>query len=56
MSYANLEGFAGQTKYKIQNIGGIMRYQLMIFQLILAVFFSWLCIGTKELHDFGKKI
>jgi len=27
----------------------------MIFQLILAAFFSWLCIGTKELHDFGKK-
>jgi hypothetical protein len=29
-------GLAGQTKQK--NIGGIMRYQLRIFQLILVVF------------------
>ena len=53
MNYANLEDLQ-QDKQNTKNTGGIMKYQLMIFQLILAVFFRWLCIGTKDLHHFGK--
>jgi hypothetical protein len=46
MSYANLEDF--QDKQKTKNTGGIMRYQLMIFQLILVVFSTGCTSGMKE--------
>jgi hypothetical protein len=47
MNYANLEGLQ-QDKQNTKNIGGIMRYQLMIFQLILVVFSTGCASGVKE--------
>ena len=39
-------GFSGQTKQK--NTGGIMRYQLRIFQLILIAFSTGYVSGLEE--------
>ena len=45
MNYANLEGL--QNKQNTKNTGGIMRYQLRIFQLILVVFWTGFASGMK---------
>ena len=50
MNYANLEGL--QNKQNTKNTGGIMRYQLRIFQLILVVFWTGFASGMKE----GKRL
>ena len=46
INYANLEGL--QDKQNTKNTGRIMRYQLMIFQLILVVFSTGCTSGMKE--------
>ena len=47
MNYASLEGLQ-QDKQNTKNTGGIMRYQLMIFQLILVVFSTGCASEMKE--------
>jgi hypothetical protein len=50
MNYANLEGLqqGKQNTKNTKNTGGIMRYQLMIFQLILVVFSIGCASGLEE--------
>jgi hypothetical protein len=54
MNYANLEGLQ-QGKQNTKNTGGIMRYQLMIFQLILVVFSTGCLRGLSSYCDSKKK-
>ena len=46
MNYANLEGLLDNQN--IKNIGSIMSYQLLIFQLILIAFSTGYVSAMKE--------
>jgi hypothetical protein len=53
MNYANLEDF--QDKQNKKNTGGIMSYQLLIFQLILIAFSTGCARGLSSYCDSEKK-